>query len=81
MATALHRIESLTSELEQLKGVVMRHAGMDSSNGSSKSGDKQKDRSRSKDFTRQRSEGSQLSSKSRDAASAGRKRSESKGAF
>lgn len=68
MATALNRINTLTSELEQLKGVVMRHAGMDSNSTS-----EQKTPS-----TRKRSDKSYLSQKSRDAASTSRERSESK---
>jgi len=70
MATALNRINNLTSELEQLKGVVMRHAGMDSNSTS-----EQKSPGSS---TRKRSNKSYLSQKSRDAASTSRERSESK---
>jgi hypothetical protein len=73
MATALNRINELTSELEGLKSVVMRHSGMQPDTESKKS---------SSDGTpnriRNRSNKSLLSQKSRDASAASRHRSESK---
>jgi H+-transporting ATPase len=73
MATALNRINELTSELEGLKSVVMRHSGMQPDTESKKS---------SSDGTpnriRNRLNKSLLSQKSRDASAASRHRSESK---
>lgn len=71
MATALHRINDLTAELEKLKAVVERHAGIDSSTIESKTS------VTNSGNTRKRSDKSLLSSKSRDAAGASRTRSES----
>ena len=72
MATALHRINDLSAELLQLKQVVERHSGIDSSSEiESKSPNNGV-------VNRKRSDKSYLSQKSRDMANRSRSRSESK---
>lgn len=76
MATALNRINELTAELDGLKGVVMRHAGITETTGTETK--ITRNDGTSPNQVRKRSNKSLLSQRSRDASAASRQRSESK---